>query len=338
MDDILAIEITRTGERRHRVDWSAAFTSAPVTIYGGITPEQVDTRRPLARDAQPGLALAGLPARYVFMLEPAGGERHLAGARHLALEGAVNLRDLGGYATDDGRRVRWGRLYRSGHLSRLTPAAHAELADLDIRTVCDFRTATERTRENAVLPNAPRVVTLEVPPGRHADRTLHHLLAETDDPADVAQEVHALLRAFVAEFTAAYRRMFAALLAAEPAPVLLNCSAGKERTGVGMVLLLTALGVPRATIRADFLLSRRYFPAEPELARALQKYAVPGKDEALMARLLQPLIDTPDAYADTVLDALDRQVARYGDVPAFLRECYGVGPAERAHLRDTYTH
>ncbi len=67
--------------------------------------------------------------------------------RVIALEGGRNFRDLGGYATRDNRRVRWGRLYRSGAMSYLTPDDHAALRSRGIRILCDFRTRRERERE-----------------------------------------------------------------------------------------------------------------------------------------------------------------------------------------------
>ena len=67
--------------------------------------------------------------------------------RVIALQGGRNFRDLGGYATLDNRRVRWGRLYRSGAMSYLTPQDHAALRSRGIRVLCDFRTRRERERE-----------------------------------------------------------------------------------------------------------------------------------------------------------------------------------------------
>lgn len=119
---------------------------------------------------------------------------------------------------------------------------------------------------------------------------------------------------------------------------LLNCSAGKDRTGIGTVLLLMALGVPRTTIRHDFLLSGRYFPTATEVDRLLLKYAVPGKDPALLHALLLPLLETPVAYLDTVFAAIDDIRDRYGSTDeAFLGGHYGLDPAQLAALRDRYT-
>ncbi len=339
MDDILAIEIIRTAQASHRIAWTPALTDAPLTVFGGQTPDTIDYATPLARGVRHPIEIPGLAVPSFFALQAPDRPIWIAGARQLALDGAVNLRDVGGYATDTGRRVRWGTLYRSGHLSQLAATAREEVAALDIRTVCDFRLADERATENATLPNNPRLETLAIPPGRNDQHFFHRLFESTDDPTRVVEEMHHLLRAFVIDLAPHYRKMFEVLLETRgPGAVLLNCSAGKERTGVGVALLLLALGVPRATVKHDFLLSGRYFPAESEMPRVLQKYAVPGKDPAVMRQLVAPLLRMQDSYPDTVLEAIDTIVKiDGGGLPGFFQSHYGLGTAELAQLRDTFT-
>ena len=111
------------------------------------TPEALDVaHRPTGEDYnrhhEPGkLRLSGLPRerRHLFRLRhPEQGEG-VAGERQLNLEGTPNFRDFGGYETDEGRRVKWGKLYRSGQLSSLTERDLELLDALDIDLVCDFR-------------------------------------------------------------------------------------------------------------------------------------------------------------------------------------------------------
>jgi protein-tyrosine phosphatase len=338
MDKALAIEIVRTATASYRISWQSVFANTPLTLYGGSTPTSIDYANPLARGVRHAIELPGLPVPWFFALQPAGERPLVVGARHLALEGAINLRDIGGYATAEGRRVRWGCVYRSGHLSGLSDAARDEVAALNIHTVCDFRLPEEREAENAVLPNSPRLETVGIPPGLNDRHFFHRLFASTDDPSQVVEEIHLLLRAFVENFAAHYQRMFEVLLSADEGGILLNCSAGKERTGVGVVLFLMALGVPRATIRQDFLLSRRYFPIAAEIPRVLRKYAVPDKDPATLQALIMPLLETRESYIDTVLAAIDLEVAKDGgSVAAFLARQYGIEAPQLATLRDKFT-
>lgn len=336
MDPACSLEIIRHADNTTTLTWPESLGGTPVQIFFGKTPAAIDFSQPAAI-GHGQCRIADVPLSSCFVLRFADGQQMLAATRHYDLEGATNLRDAGGYATLDGRRVRWGRIFRSGHLSSLSPQAREAFGVLGIRTVCDFRLASERASEQAEIPGAPRLETLGVPPGKSDQHFFHRLFEETDDPARVAHEIEAVLRVYVRDFTAQYRLMFDTLLAADDAPVLLNCSAGKERTGVGVALLLLALGVPAATARHDFLLSGRYFPAQRELPRVLKKYAVPTRDDASLTRLVMPLLQTPESYADAVFDAIAAAIADHDSEARFFERVYGLNAARLATLRNKFT-
>jgi len=199
--------------------------------------------------------------------------------------------------------------------------------------VCDFRVDEEREHEHMELPHGPRLVTLNIPPGIGDRHYFHRLFASSDDPGDVTRAIHAMLKRLVQELNDRYRLMFETLLEAPAGGTLFNCSAGKERTGTGMVFVLAALGIPRTTIKHDFLLSQRYFPAEREVPRVLIKYAVPNKTEAQLRPLIQPLLDTPESYVDTVLAAMDELAP---DAEQFLATHLGMTRERCARLQDRY--
>ena len=336
MDHACTIEIIRHADGATTLDWAATAGPNPVEIFMGNDPDSIDFANPVVL-ASSGCRLDTTPMKSHFVLRFADGSQAHAATRHYALEGATNLRDAGGYATADGRRVRWGTIFRSGHLSSLSAQARHDFAALGIRTVCDFRLATERAGEQAEIPGTPRLETLGVPPGKSDQHFFHRLFEETDDPARVTREIEAVLRLYVCDYAAQYRLMFDTLLGADEAPVLLNCSAGKERTGVGVVLLLLALGVPAASARHDFLLSGRYFPAARELPRVLRKYAVPSRDDAALTPLVMPLLQTPPSYADAVFDAIQSGIAEYGSESRFFELRYGLDASRLSALRNKYT-
>jgi protein-tyrosine phosphatase len=336
MDYACSIEIIRHPDGTTTLTWPDTLGAAPVRVFFGKDAGSTDFSKPAAI-GNDECRITDAPLTSGFFLRFANGHQVHAATRHYALDGATNLRDTGGYATLDGRRARWGRIFRSGHLSSLSAQARSDFGELGIRTVCDFRLATERAGEQADIPGFPRIETLGVPPGKADQHFFHRLFEETDDPARVTREIEAVLRLYVREFSAQYRLMFDALLSAEEAPVLLNCSAGKERTGVGVVLLLLALGVPAATARHDFLLSGRYFPATRELPRVLRKYAVPSRDDAALTPLVMPLLQTPPSYADAVFDAIEEAIAEYGGESRFFALRYGLDASRLAALRDKFT-
>lgn len=335
-DDVLAgVAVELHSDGRYRFDWGPSFSAAPVTIHGGPSPAAIDREQPLLRDAQPGATVAALRPgqREYFLLRKADGSELVVAQRNVPLTGSINFRDLGGYATADGRRVQWGRLFRSGHMANLGADSVPQFLGLDIRSVCDFRTSEERASEARGLPGDPRLDVLEITPGIGDRYFFNRLFASTEDPEKIVAAMHEMMRVLVLTAAPRYQRMFEVLMEGAPGAVLINCSAGKERTGLASVLLLTALGVPRATILYDFMLSQRYFPAEAEIPRVITKYAVSATGEAAR-RLIMPLLETRESYLQSAFAAIDEG---YGSGEGLLKTLYGLGPAELARLRSHYT-
>lgn len=281
--------------------------------------------RRLGRLMAVALTLA-LPAPFAAAEQP----KPVAAAptRLLPLEGGRNFRDLGGYRTADGRTVKWRVLFRSGAMHGLTPADFDYLSKLGIRTVCDFRDTRERKSEPVKWPqaDAPRVLSEDyaldlrfLPPGNPADWT-----GESARAAMAASYPRML-----DQFNGQYRRMFAELLAGH-APLAFNCSAGKDRTGIAAALLLTALGVPRATVIEDYLLTNRYLDA----AALAPKPGGPANPLAgLKPEVSQALLAADRRYIEAALAVID---AHPGGGEGYLRDELGLGPAELTQLRAAY--
>lgn len=335
-DDVLMdVAVELQGDGRYRFDWGPSFSAAPLGIYGGLSPAAIDRQQPLLRDAYPGATVAAQHSgqREYFLLRKTDGSELLVAQRNVPLTGSINFRDLGGYATSDGRRVQWGRLFRSGHMANLGADSLPHFLSLGIRSVCDFRTTEERASEARGLPGDPRLDVLEITPGIGDRYYFNRLFASTEDPLKVVDALHEMMRVLVLGAAPRYQRLFEVLMEGAPGAVLINCSAGKERTGVAAALLLTALGVPRATIYKDFLLSQRYFPYESEIPRVIKKYEVKAS-AATARRLIMPLLETRESYLQSAFAAIDQ---RYGSGEGLLETLYGLGPAELARLRSHYT-
>lgn len=333
-DAVMAVEVSARPTGRWALGWTPEFSRGPVTVYGAARPGAIARDTPLARDAREAVEVT-LPApRAYFLLEREDGPSLMVAQRDVPLAGSVNFRDLGGYATTDGRRVRWGALFRSGHMANLSAQGLADFAALDIRTVCDFRMHEERQSEALALPGEPTLEVLGIPPGIGDRFFFHRLFASTDDPEEVRAALREMMQVLVRTGAPRLARLFEILLEAPREAVLINCSAGKERTGLASVLLLSALGVPRETIRHDFMLSRRYFPAEAEIPRVLVKYEVRKSSEEVARRLIMPLLETDESYLQSAFAAIE---ADHGSVEGLLSDLYGLGPAELARLRDHFT-
>ncbi len=172
----------------------------------------------------------------------------LDASRWVSLEGAVNTRDLGGYETMDGRRIKWNVLYRSANLASLTEEGCEDFGALGIRTVLDLR--------NRLSPT-PLFGGDVVCVHRQATVRLYPMLiSKSGGPNDG-------YRLSVHEHTASYRGVFEELSRAENYPLLYHCAAGKDRSGVVTVLLLSLLGVDEATILDDYHLSLAVYDTLP---------------------------------------------------------------------------
>jgi protein-tyrosine phosphatase len=227
--------------------------------------------------------------------------------RRIELDGVLNFRDVGGYPVAGGGSVRWRTLFRSDALHRLDPAGVAAVTGLGLRTVIDLRTQLEA--DYAPSPVCGRVT---------------HIPLLTGDFQGVPLELGALYRYFVDECGGQIAAAIAELSGDDALPALVHCSAGKDRTGVVIALVLAVLGVPDDLIAADYALSGCYL--DPDLTPAIgQLSASTGLDEELTRALL---ISPPEL----VLEVLDRVRAVAGSADGYLR-AHGLTGSGLARLR-----
>ena len=241
--------------------------------------------------------------------------------RRPSIDGESNFRDLGGYEAADGRRVRWGAVYRSGGLSRLTDAGVEDLAGLSLKVVCDFRSDEEREVYPSRLPadDPPAVAHLGIRPKEGAQmRDL--VLSGKAKPEDVAAAYRSIYRAYVLDHAAQYADLFRYLGDAGSFPLVFHCAAGKDRTGVAAALILTALGVPRETILADYLLTNDVW-----------RYRGGGGVDTVPQELRETFVAARRDYLEAALGAVHEV---HGTVDAYLRDALGVSESARGRLRD----
>jgi protein-tyrosine phosphatase len=240
-------------------------------------------------------------------------------ARHLNLSGASNFRDLGGYATSDGRTVRWRQIFRSNHLGHLTDDDASILRELGVRSAFDFRGAEERT---AALCGIPEISVHSLPVEPTVVAALRAIAAtgtplSTDHAIDVMRDSY---RSYVQKNTQHFRTLFAHLLE-DRAPLVIHCTAGKDRTGFACALILHTLGVSEEVISEDYLLTNRFYRRDPNS----------GSD--LPDDVKQVLGSVQASFLAAAFEAID---ADYGDLESYLRDGLRLGKAERAHLEARY--
>ncbi|MBV9994868.1 MAG: tyrosine-protein phosphatase [Caulobacteraceae bacterium] len=252
--------------------------------------------------------------------------------RLLPLEGGRNFRDMGGYRTDDGRMTRWGRLFRSGAMSDLTEADHRFLAGLGIAVICDFRTVGERVDEPTLWPGEAG------PPIRTRDYEINgrRIRDAVAAGGGFTQEiVREAMKGFYVELPyghlESYQMMFSELLAGN-VPLVINCSAGKDRTGAAAALLLSALDVRWDEILHDYSLSEKLVDFEAVATRVGATDRSTGfAAVAKMSRELRSsMLRSDPAYLTAMRDEIER---REGSIANYLRSHLDIGPSEKKALQ-----
>jgi protein-tyrosine phosphatase len=249
--------------------------------------------------------------------------------------GGCNFRDCGGYETTDGARVRWGRLYRSGLMARLSAAAAAQVQALGVRAVCDLR----RTTERALHPNpsfGAEVRRFEWDSEQESSPIRDRAFASSND----AVAVHAAMLTMYARLPYGLQPrlagVFAALDHAAPGAAIVHCTAGKDRTGVAVALVLESLGVRREAIVEDYTLTNTAVDLRSQLlgqdgtGAGLAATAEPIL--ALSAMAQEAMLAARPEYILASLGAIE---ARHGSVRRYLLDELALEPAmlERLHER-----
>lgn len=317
-EDAIAL---RQPDNRIEIRWQKPASSA--TVYAGSSPDTIDRTQPLVTAAATDhITLDSIPPlpRLYFELVRDDQPARIIAERSLPLEGVANARDIGGYPTQDGRSIRWGRVYRTGTLAGATDADLDYLQHLGVRLVCDLRTPDERDDDPDRLPQnpAPAYRPLPVEAGEQTRERLRALLLNPRNLQALMNEMYT--RYMVDENGAVYGAILRAL--ADPAnlPAIIHCTAGKDRAGLTSALLLAVLGVPDDLIVADYSLSNRYYDTF--------RTFIAGKFKQPQAFLFglniddfQPLLT---ANPQTLRLTLDYIREHYGSVEGYLEQKAGV--------------
>jgi protein-tyrosine phosphatase len=242
------------------------------------------------------------------------------------MHGALNVRDLGGIATGSGRKLSPGQVIRSDALSNLTDEDLAVLAGMALRTAIDFRSMHEVAQAGQDrLPPGAAAIALPVDTA-NLEELFAADLDELNDLLGDGKGVEFMLginRQFVADpaHRAQFGRALHLIADQDRQPVLFHCTAGKDRTGWMAAILLTAIGVPRDAVTADYLATNDYvWPAYAEM--------LDGFDELLA--LVRPVLVQDAAYLDAAFAEVD---ARYGGFDGFLTDGLDFTAADVDRLR-----
>jgi protein tyrosine/serine phosphatase len=237
--------------------------------------------------------------------------------RWLELDGAVNVRDLGGLQTEDGRTTKHGVVLRSDNLQGLSDKDVRRLGELGVRTIVDLRTPTEveSTGPGPLVAEGIRHVNLDLIPSWGAERAVPH---EQREHGDLSHFYMGYLDDAPDAIVEALR------VIADPTSggTVVHCAAGKDRTGVVCAFALLVAGVPREDVVADYALTGERIEAIYERLAGSEVYA-----DDIKARVLDDIRPHPLSMRH-FFDRLDE----IGGPQAWLTE-HGFGPEEQAALR-----
>jgi protein-tyrosine phosphatase len=219
------------------------------------------------------------------------------------LQGAPNFRDLGGYIGHGGRPLRWRRLFRSDHLANLTPVDRSRLAQLELARSFDLRGVAERDAAPYELSGVTQ----------HSLAIEPTVVQRMDDIAAagatltaplVTELMRELYRALINDRADRFGELFEHLIASD-APAVVHCTAGKDRTGVAVALVLLALGVPRDIVMQDYLLTNElaHDPVHIDSATPLEARAV-------LWRVQQQFLDTALRIVDVDHGGIERYLTQ----------------------------
>lgn len=252
--------------------------------------------------------------------------------RRLVLSGARNFRDLGGYETNDGKHVRWGVLYRSDRLHKLTEKDLQQLSALGLHQIVDFRSAFEKEVETYQLPAEFGSRVVEIPILDDSTLLFRGSRKELVTKLKQIDAAEFLIRAnmeFASQFTPEIQQFVKILIASEGRPILFHCTAGKDRTGFAAAVLLRILGVPHNVVLEDYLLTNDYLFATYR-RRLVLMALLRGRRFAYVIRnfmLAQP------AYLAAAFDVIDRN---HGSFENYVHHGLGLTSADVDTLKLLY--
>jgi protein-tyrosine phosphatase len=343
------------------ITWTYSDKETPVDIYWANTPENiVENGTPIAKAVTgtsytlyaPDSKVQGLHTpitdkRVYYGVKATKGNAVVTAERKVSRFDNItkmgnfkpinNFRDVGGYLTTDGKRVKWGKFFRSNELGNLTDTEIAYVKQFGIGTIFDLRGAKEvknspdanvgadmvyyekPTTETAAIEKDPKVrLKMWKQFAKPGSGTYDYMINSN--------------KKYVEEYKPLYQEMFQILINKKPGiPILGHCVGGKDRTGAIYAVVLSALGVPKETIVEDYLLTGVYRQQEDDVELNFVKELNGLSDEEV--ELIAPAWRVYPEYINTFFKTVEE---KYGSMDNYLEKECGLTPAMKAKLKDLY--
>lgn len=340
------IVVKKTAAKTYEISWhsSSLTNSETVAIYLLDHPDQNTGKLLLQTQHSPVNVTVHEYLRPYFLIKTSS-QICKAATRVIPLTGSNNFRDLGGYQTKDHRFIKWGKIFRSDHLHRLSASDKKVLEEIGIKTVIDYRREDEYEKQPNqtwktlqktfhLVPEAQRAV-LAAKAGGTKEKVRQLVQHEVDQNVTFDNSGRTMIeqaKDFVRlpQNQKIYRKMLEVVLNEANIPTDQHCRGGKDRTGYGIALILTLLGVDQKTIIADYMLTKTLRLARNK--HRMAQYAHETNDQNVLAYLYS-MLDTRPEYLQA---SFDEMVVLAGSVPQYFKNILKITASDQALLKHLY--
>lgn len=287
--------------------------------------------------------------RLFFLICPKKSKKYVISTRLVNLDGTDNFRDCGGYETIDGRRVKWGLLYRSDQLSNISERDITILENMGLKTIVDYRSISEvalapdkkipGTNVYSLDPNA-KIAQLAAGSldKNNMNKSLLDLLKENqfnpDKYGDPEESMYKQYKRLIYSDSSkkVYRKLIELALNEHNVPLVQHCRGGKDRTGIGVAIILLALGVREESVIYDYTLTAQYRVSKNK--RQMHMYKKYTQDEKTL-KLLFTLQQSKAKYIKTALNEMKKS---YGSIDLYLKEALGIDQNMKEQLKKIFLY
>lgn len=325
------IRITSVAERNKEGDYTVKWEVSPdkegnIDIYSSLSDSSFSESSPIITtniNDQYVLVTSQNPnIREYFILKTSGYTSGVVSNRIITMDNIINFRDFGGYFNSNNQQLKWGKLYRSGDLSKANLYDQERIRDLGIKTIIDFRPVGEsKNRPYLVHPDIRKISIPIIAEFR--DSLLFNLNNKHFNRSDAIRYVQDTYIDLIENYKSSYADMFDILIDDNNYPILITSTLGKDGVGLACFFILYALDVPEYVIIDDYLLSNNLIDARKIVSNAheMPEYI----QEAVTA-----LLSSDKSYINYVIEHIEQS---YGSVDKYMEKELRVSEGKKVLLR-----
>lgn len=329
MNYFKSINVFRLADKELKITWKDENIEE-VSIFALIGDKEIFLKK--VKGANEAIVIdPDREKRNLFILRAEGYHSELAGEVLLSFEGIHHCRDIGGYKSEDGRKVKWNTFYRSDKLSSLTPRDAKYLKSLNVKTILDFRSAGEVKEHPDVKIEGIEYKNISAMPVMDNIEDNFDMMSIFSNNLVSAEDIRGLLIKGYSTMVfnnMAFKELVDCIENENRLPVVFHCSAGKDRTGFAAALVLSILGVPEETIIEDYLATNIYRKEINKKIISKIQGKIVNKDRV---KILSYMFEVKREFLEASFKSIKD---KYGDIDAYLEKEYGLTKKKRKELKN----